>query len=91
MSKIQSKEMNYLKEKFGHRVSFHPTERKLYGHDIAAMPSLFKPLIGNTIPEGVVQPESEAELVELVRFANEKKIPLTPEEKPRQATEARFR
>jgi FAD/FMN-containing dehydrogenase len=68
----------FLEEKFGHRANFDRTERVLYGHDIAAMPALFKPLIGNTLPEGVVQPETESELVDLVRFAAQNGIPLTP-------------
>lgn len=71
----------WLQEKFGSRVSFNRTERKLYGHDIAAMPSLFKPIIGNIIPEAVVQPETEAEVLELVRWAAENNIPLTPRAK----------
>ena len=32
-----------LRDKFGPRVTFDRTERKLYGHDIAAVPSLIKP------------------------------------------------
>ncbi|MDH4264614.1 MAG: FAD-binding oxidoreductase [Deltaproteobacteria bacterium] len=68
----------FLEEKFGNRLSWHKKERKLYGHDIAEMPSLFKPLIGNTIPEGVVQPESESELRELVQWAAKENVPLTP-------------
>jgi FAD/FMN-containing dehydrogenase len=78
MGKIQEKQRASLEKKFGSRVSFHKIERKLYGHDIAAMPDLFKPLIGNTLPDGVVQPESETELVELVHFAGQNHIPLTP-------------
>jgi Fe-S oxidoreductase/FAD/FMN-containing dehydrogenase len=35
-------------------------------------------MVGNTIPDAVVQPETEEELVELVKWANRKKIPLTP-------------
>lgn len=78
MSQIDDKHKVFLKERFGQRVNFDKTECKLYGHDIAAMPSLFKPLIGNTIPEGVVQPVSEAELRELVQWAKKNRIPLTP-------------
>jgi FAD/FMN-containing dehydrogenase len=78
MSKISAEQRAFLEEKFGSRVTFHKTERKLYGHDIAAMPGLFRPLIGETIPEAVVQPESEAELSEVVQWAAEKNIPLTP-------------
>ncbi len=75
---INTKQKQYLEEKFGNRISFRPVERVLYGHDIAAMPSLIKPLIGNTTPDGVVQPFNELELVELVRWAGEHHIPLTP-------------
>jgi Fe-S oxidoreductase/FAD/FMN-containing dehydrogenase len=67
-----------LSKQFNNRVSFHKTERKLYGHDIASIPSIIKLLVGNTIPDAVVQPETEEELVDLVKWANHYKIPLTP-------------
>ena len=66
-----------LQELFSNRISFDKTECKLYGHDIAAMPGLLKPLVGDTIPEAVVQPQSEGELVELVNWATKNKVPLT--------------
>lgn len=66
MGKLGSKQRLYLEEKFGDRVNFRKTERKLYGHDIAAMPALIKPLVGSTVPDAVVQPENERELVEEV-------------------------
>ncbi|UCB53607.1 MAG: FAD-binding oxidoreductase [Candidatus Zixiibacteriota bacterium] len=75
---MTSNQESWLKEKFDRRVTFSRTERKLYGHDIAAMPSLFKPLIGDTTPEAVAQPETEEELVDLVRWALENNVPLTP-------------
>ncbi len=75
---ISTQQRVFLEKTFGSRVNFERVERKLYGHDIAAMPSLFKPLIGDTIPDAVVQPESEAELVELVKWARQNNIPLTP-------------
>ena len=67
-----------LQELFGNRISFDKTERKLYGHDIAAMPGIIKPFIGSTIPDAVVQPETEEELVSLVKWAAKYKIALTP-------------
>ena len=79
--KMNPGRQSWLREKFGSRVTFNRIERKLYGHDIAAMPSLFKPIIGNTIPEAVVQPETEAEVVELVRWAVTNNIALTPRAK----------
>jgi FAD/FMN-containing dehydrogenase/ferredoxin len=60
------------------RVTFDRVERKLYGHDIAAMPSLVKPLIGETIPEAVVQPKNEAEVIAIARWATKNHVPLTP-------------
>ena len=37
----------YLQGKFGNRANFNQSERVLYSHDIAAMPGLLKPLVGN--------------------------------------------
>ena len=81
MARVNKKDATWLQEKFGNRVTFDETERVLYGHDIAAMPKLFKPLIGNTTPDAVVQPENEQELVALVEWAAEREIPLTPRAK----------
>jgi len=78
MGKINTKRRSWLEQKFGDRVCFRKLERKLYGHDIAAMPSLFKPFMGNTTPEAVVQPVTEEELADLIRWASENNIPLTP-------------
>jgi Fe-S oxidoreductase/FAD/FMN-containing dehydrogenase len=78
MSTINSKQKSYLEAKYGSRVTFRRTERKLYGHDIAAIPGIIRPFIGNTIPDAVVQPDSEAGLVELVRWAAANNVPLTP-------------
>jgi len=78
MSQLDDKHRSYLRGVFGTRVSFHEIERKLYSHDIAVLPSLVKPLLGNPIPDAVVQPENEEELISLVQWAQENNIPLTP-------------
>ncbi|UCC40473.1 MAG: FAD-binding oxidoreductase [Candidatus Aminicenantes bacterium] len=78
MVKLSKKDKNWIGEKFGDRANFNPTERVFYSHDIASIPSLFKPLIGNTIPDVVVQPENEGELAELVCWASKRKIPIVP-------------
>ena len=78
---MNNEQRTQLENTFGNRVTFNIRERKLYSHDIGAMPGLIKPLIGNTVPDAIVQPESEEELVELVRWANANRIPLTPRAK----------
>ena len=78
MSNMTADQKKYLEDTFNSRVSFDPTERKLYSHDIAAMPKLIKPLIGKTLPDAVVQPEAEEELISLAKWANREKIPLVP-------------
>jgi len=78
MAKIDARGRKYLRDVFGSRVSFHQAELKLYGHDVATVPIFLKPLIGKTVPEAVVQPESEEELIELTCWAKENNIALTP-------------
>ena len=78
MGKISADQRTYLENKYGSRVSFRRMERKLYSHDIAAMPGLIKPLIGDTTPDAVVQPKTEEELIELIRWAVKQNVPLTP-------------
>jgi len=68
----------YLEEKFGNRANFNEVERVLYSHDIAAIPSLIAPLIGKTVPDAIVQPQNEEELVSLVNWARQNNIALTP-------------
>lgn len=75
---MKAKTMQELREISGDRISFNMTERRLYGHDIAAVPGLIKPFIGNTVPDVVVQPETEEELVKLVNWAVRNKLPITP-------------
>lgn len=81
MSRIGAKQRMYLEETFGKRVNFDRMERKLYSHDIGSVPSMIKPLIGDTVPEGIVQPASERELAEVVRWAYEHNIAVTPRAK----------
>ncbi|HEY3415920.1 MAG TPA: FAD-binding oxidoreductase, partial [Armatimonadota bacterium] len=75
LSKAQRADLTAL---FGERANFDPRERVLYGHDIAAVPSLFKPLLGKTVPDAVVQPANEEELLKLARWAGREGIALTP-------------
>lgn len=66
MPALTTQDKTLLADLFGKRVTFDKTERKLYGHDIAAMPSMVKPVIGNTVPAAVVQPCSAEQLARLM-------------------------
>ncbi len=67
-----------LKEKFQNRVSFDELERRIYAHDMAAIPEMVKPLVGNPIPGGIVQPESEEELLAIIELAIGNSVSLIP-------------
>jgi len=74
----KNKNQDYLKSKFGKRVNFNRIERKLYSHDIAAIPGLAKPFLGKIFPDAIVQPEDENELADLIKWASENDVSLTP-------------
>ncbi len=78
MPKIKDDLQKRLVNQWGPRVSFDELERKIYARDMGVMPSLVQPLVGNPIPDGIVQPESEQELIDLVNLARQEKIKLTP-------------
>ncbi len=67
-----------LRDLFGPRVAFDRLERMFYSHDVGSLPSLVKPLVGNTLPAGVVQPLSEEQVVQLAAFSRTHGIPLVP-------------
>jgi Fe-S oxidoreductase/FAD/FMN-containing dehydrogenase len=78
VASLTTQDNAFLADLFGERVTFDKTERKLYGHDIAAMPSMVKPVIGNTTPDAVVQPRTAEQLARLMVWANDRGIALTP-------------
>ncbi|MGI5880662.1 MAG: FAD-binding oxidoreductase [Syntrophomonadaceae bacterium] len=63
---------------FGDRVNFDPQERRFYAYDVGTMPGMMKRFSGSNLPAGIVQPDSQDELVQLMRWAQENKIPLIP-------------
>ncbi|MBN1367341.1 MAG: FAD-binding protein [Dehalococcoidales bacterium] len=66
-----------LEAKFGDRVSFDPTERMAYSHDTASLPNMVKQTL-KTVPDAVVQPLNTDDVVFIIKFSREHKIPLTP-------------
>jgi len=67
-----------LQDVFGPRVAFDSLERLFYSHDVGSLPSLVKPLIGSTLPAGVVQPLDEEQVVQLGALARTHNITLVP-------------
>ena len=78
MGALTTVRREYLESAFGQRANFEKLERKLYSHDVGDMPRLIKPLVGDTTPEAIVQPETEQELVDLVNWARANDVALTP-------------
>ena len=67
-----------LQGMFGPRVAFDQLERMFYSHDVGSLPSLVRPLVGNTLPAAVVQPLNEEQVVQLVTLARTHGLPLVP-------------
>jgi Fe-S oxidoreductase/FAD/FMN-containing dehydrogenase len=67
-----------LQGAFGARVRFDESERMFYSHDMGSLPSLVKPILGNTLPAGVVQPVTEEQVILLAALACTHGIPLVP-------------
>ncbi|HOT91288.1 MAG TPA: FAD-binding and (Fe-S)-binding domain-containing protein [Anaerolineae bacterium] len=78
MGHLSAEQIHWLETTFGDRMTTRRVERKLYSHDVGEMPLLIKPLIGTPMADAIVQPESEAEIVALVKWAAANHIPLTP-------------
>ena len=78
MKRLPAALQQELQTMFGPRVSFDKMERRIYSHDVGVLPPLIKPIVGDATAAAVVQPKSERELIELVRWANEHKVPLVP-------------
>ena len=81
MSRLSTARQDDLRRKFGEWVSFDLEERRIYSHDVGVVPKLIKPLVGDATADAVVQPETEAQLRELVEWANEHKVHLVPRAK----------
>src|SRR5450759_4054815 len=60
------------------RARFDVRERRLYSQDTGVLPKLIRPLAGKSLADGVVQPETEDQVVQIVKYAASEKIPLIP-------------
>ncbi len=66
-----------IEELFGNRASRTQVRRVVYSHDMGTLPDVVKKFV-NTMPDMIVQPETEEELCQLVAFAAKENIPLVP-------------
>lgn len=78
MSAVSKSVEEELRAIFGDRMRTDRVERKLYSHDIGAMPKLVAPLMPTGIAGAVVRPTTEDEVVAVVRLARRHHVPLTP-------------
>ncbi len=78
MGNLTTAQETWLRERFDSRVNTDRLERQIYSHDVGVMPPLVKPLIGKSLADGIVQPRNEDEIVELVRWAVQNRVPLVP-------------
>src|SRR5690242_16363106 len=60
------------------RSRFDERERRVYSHDAAVLPAPMRAFAGACLADGVVQPATELELGELLRYASEHAIPVVP-------------
>jgi Fe-S oxidoreductase/FAD/FMN-containing dehydrogenase len=60
------------------RARFDRRERRIYSHDTGVLPGPFRALTGPSLADGVAQPETEDQLVRLVRYAAAQGIPVVP-------------
>jgi FAD/FMN-containing dehydrogenase/ferredoxin len=54
------------------------SEKEIYSHDIGDMPPIMTKTLFKTLPDFIVQPKNVDEIVKVIKFANDMKIPVIP-------------
>jgi Fe-S oxidoreductase/FAD/FMN-containing dehydrogenase len=62
----------------GDRARFDKRERRVYSHDTGVLPPAFRMLAGASLADGVAQPETEDQVIRLVRYALAEGLPIVP-------------
>lgn len=62
---------------FGRGVRFNDTERIVYSHDMGVIPKQIQKMFNN-IPDGVFQPKSREQVIELMEYVSKENIPIIP-------------
>src|SRR5438046_457378 len=60
------------------RARFDRRERRVYSHDTGVLPGPFQLLAGPSLADGVAQPETQDQVVQLVHYALSQGIPIVP-------------
>lgn len=69
----------YLTDLLGDRITDDWWERAIYGRDLAEVPAVLQRVLGlKPVPDMVARPTSTDEVAELVRYASERGLPVTP-------------
>src|SRR6516164_1315214 len=79
MSSIAAPQRQAIEEIVGtDRARFDKRERRIYSHDTGVLPGAFRLVTGPSLADGIAQPETEDQLVRLVRYAAVMRIALVP-------------
>ncbi len=62
---------------FGRGVRFKDTERIVYSHDMGVIPRQIQKMFNN-VPDGVMQPKSREQVIELMEYVSKENIPIIP-------------
>jgi FAD/FMN-containing dehydrogenase/ferredoxin len=77
LKRISQPETDELEKHIGQgRVLALPSDRALYSHDLGNIPTYLKGTLFRSLPAWVVQPASEEELVEVLRFCRNRRVPV---------------
>ena len=74
MTKIAEK----IKERLAEKATTDRFERSFYTRDLAPVPDIISTTVFNNLPDVVVRPTSIDEIVELMKLAEQEKVPVTP-------------
>ncbi|ADE36123.1 FAD-binding and (Fe-S)-binding domain-containing protein [Methanohalophilus mahii] len=74
-SEQQKKELTDI---FGSRVNLSRRERHFYNHDVGALPSMAKKLLGKAEPAAIVKLKNEEDVIKLMDFASRYSVPVVP-------------
>jgi len=78
VNNLQAEALRELENIAGLRLNTEIRERRLYNHDVGELPGLARVLIGDALPQAVVQPETEEGIIEVVKWAKKYNVPLVP-------------